>query len=251
MRRSVRSLGRAPLWALVLAVAALVTTTPAPVSAYAVSRTGGDGARDAVTSSGELTLRVPEVAVVREAVEQLTTSVGGRVLAWHPEQESGRLVGTTLSLEVPKARFGAVMTTLSGLGRVEDRQQTSRDLSTDLVDLERDLALQDATVTRLEVLTGRAGTTTDRSAVAQTVATAREAADSTRRSLAETRARARSAHVELALTDGTPRRPQVIEEGPPGSPGRAVVLTVGALLLLLAGGWLWWLSARSAPARTP
>ena len=239
MRRAPRTLA--------LAVAALVL---APTSAYA-ARQSDPG--PAVTSSGELTLRVAHVALVRQAVEQLVTGVDGRVAEAETEAASGRLVGARLSLEVPRERFGAVMTTLAGLGVVEDRQQTAEDLGAQLVELEQELALQDATVTRIEALAQHAGTstgtTTEPGSVAGTITTARASADSTRRALGAARARTRSAHVELRLTDGTPRAPRVVEEDPPSSVGRRVALGLGLLVALAGVGCLGRLSGRSAPAR--
>jgi hypothetical protein len=93
-----------------------------------------------VIQTASLTLSVPrnEFEEVVDRARRLAISSGGFVVESSASQSGGegRLVSGSLVVRIPERRYARVMEQLSGLGRVEGREETGQDVSQEFVDLE-------------------------------------------------------------------------------------------------------------------
>lgn len=93
-----------------------------------------------VIQTASLTLSVPrnEFEEVVDRARVLATSSGGFVVESSASQSGsdGRLVSGSLVVRIPERSYARVMEQLSGLGRVEGREETGQDVSQEFVDLE-------------------------------------------------------------------------------------------------------------------
>jgi len=134
----------------------------ADVGAVAAEETAGDaaeaesgGGQDAVAvaqgssvpsvgprviQTASLALSVPrnEFEKVVDRARLLATSSGGFVVESSASQSGGegRLVSGSLVVRIPEQSYARVMEQLSGLGRVEGREEAGQDVSQEFVDLE-------------------------------------------------------------------------------------------------------------------
>ncbi|MGH3045058.1 MAG: DUF4349 domain-containing protein [Gaiellaceae bacterium] len=93
-----------------------------------------------VIQTASLTLSVPrnEFEKVVDRARVLATSSGGFVVESSASQSGGegRLVSGSLVVRIPERSYARVMEQLSGLGRVEGREEAGQDVSQEFVDLE-------------------------------------------------------------------------------------------------------------------
>ena len=93
-----------------------------------------------VIQTASLTLSVPrnDFEKVVDRARLLATSSGGFVVESSASQsgDERRLVRGTLVLRIPERSYSRVMEQLSGLGRVEGREEAGQDVSQEFVDLE-------------------------------------------------------------------------------------------------------------------
>jgi Domain of unknown function (DUF4349) len=96
--------------------------------------------RPRVIQTASLSLSVPrnEFDKVVDQARLLATSNGGFVVESSASQsgDERRLVTGSLVIRVPEQSYGRVMERLSGLGRVEGREEAGQDVSQEFVDLE-------------------------------------------------------------------------------------------------------------------
>ena len=93
-----------------------------------------------VIQTASLALSVPrnEFEKVVDRARVLATSSGGFVVESSASQSGGegRLVSGSLVVRIPEQSYARVMEQLSGLGRVEGREEAGQDVSQEFVDLE-------------------------------------------------------------------------------------------------------------------
>ena len=93
-----------------------------------------------VIQTASLALSVPrnEFEKVVDRARVLATSSGGFVVESSASQSGGkgRLVSGNLVVRIPEQSYARVMEQLSGLGRVEGREEAGQDVSQEFVDLE-------------------------------------------------------------------------------------------------------------------
>ena len=93
-----------------------------------------------VIQTASLTLSVPrnEFEEVVDRARRLAISSGGFVVESSASQSGseGRLVSGSLVVRIPERSYARVMEQLSGLGRVEGREEMGQDVSQEFVDLE-------------------------------------------------------------------------------------------------------------------
>jgi Domain of unknown function (DUF4349) len=96
--------------------------------------------RPRVIQTASLSLSVPrnEFEQVVDRARVLATSTGGFVVESSASQsgDEQRLVAGSLVIRVPEQSYARVMERLSGLGRVEGREEAGQDVSQEFVDLE-------------------------------------------------------------------------------------------------------------------
>ncbi len=96
--------------------------------------------RPRVIQTASLSLSVPrnEFDKVIDQARLLATSSGGFVVESSASQsgDEARLVTGSLVIRVPEQSYARVMERLSGLGRVEGREEAGQDVSQEFVDLE-------------------------------------------------------------------------------------------------------------------
>jgi hypothetical protein len=145
--------------------AAAEASMDAPVSEGGGEEAGGGGdavavaqdtsvpsVRPRVIQTASLSLSVPrnEFEEVVDRARLLATSSGGFVVESTASQsgDERRLVRGSLVIRVPERSYARVMEQLSGLGRVEGREESGQDVSQEFVDLE-------ARVRHLEAVEGQ------------------------------------------------------------------------------------------------
>lgn len=93
-----------------------------------------------VIQTASLALSVPrnEFEEIVDRARLLATSSGGFVVESSASQSGGdgRLVSGSLVVRIPERSYARVMKQLSGLGRVEGREEAGQDVSQEFVDLE-------------------------------------------------------------------------------------------------------------------
>lgn len=111
----------------------------------------------AVVSTGQLTLRVRQVATARTDVVRLTTAAGGSVADEETTgDDRGGLVDSTLTLRVPTARFAGTMDALARVGDVDQQSRSSQDVTTKVIDNDVRVRAAERSLRQIELLLGRA-----------------------------------------------------------------------------------------------
>jgi hypothetical protein len=113
----------------------------------------------AVIASGSLELTARSVDDVRRRARDVVTTAGGVVADEETDSDShGRARTVDLTFRVPVSRFDHVLDALAGLGRLEHRSQSAKDVTTQVIDLDARVRAQRASVASIERLYARATT---------------------------------------------------------------------------------------------
>ena len=91
----------------------------------------------AIIRTGELSLTAKDLAKVRDDIDALMAAVGGSVGSEKSSHDRhGRLEQSTVVLRVPVERFQAAKTALMKMGRLQTSDETSKDVTTQVIDVE-------------------------------------------------------------------------------------------------------------------
>ena len=140
-------------------------TGPAPVTGAVGDKTplttrrasAVDPLTRAVISTGQVTLHTGRIGRARDEVVRLVTSWNGTVAdEQSTSDDQGRMTHTTMTLRVPTARFSEAMTTLSGLGQVEQMSRKSEDVTTQVIDNNARVRAAERSIRQIERLLSRA-----------------------------------------------------------------------------------------------
>ena len=149
----------------------------APADAGAGSKAGA--ARNAVDlttqqaliKTGAVSLRSDDVGKTRYDVQVLVDEHGGQIADDQTETDkSGKPLRTRMVLRVPVDDFDEVMSSLAGLATLASTTTTSEDVTTQLIDVEARIKVQQASVQRVRQLLTRAQTIRDIMAIEGEVA---------------------------------------------------------------------------------
>jgi hypothetical protein len=90
-----------------------------------------------VIRTGEVTLTAKDLAKVREDIDALLAAVDGTLGSEQSSHDrKGRLERSTLVLRVPVDSFGAAKSALMKMGKLESSDETSKDVTTQVIDVE-------------------------------------------------------------------------------------------------------------------
>ena len=91
----------------------------------------------AVIRTGEVSLTAKDLAKVRDDIDALMAAVGGSVGSEESSHDRhGRLEQSTVVLRVPVERFKAAKTALMKMGKLQTSDETSKDVTTQVIDVE-------------------------------------------------------------------------------------------------------------------
>jgi hypothetical protein len=112
-----------------------------------------------VIATGALRLSTRHLADARQDAFNLVTGLGGHVADEQSQSDGqGRLDRVDLTLRVPSDSFGKALDGLSGLGTVRHREQSTKDVTTQVIDTDARVKAQRASVESIERLLARART---------------------------------------------------------------------------------------------
>jgi len=154
----------------------LPSTSPAQAAPSQQTGSGGSSALPAnwdrkIVRNAQLTLTVGDVEQELAFVRSTTTGVGGQVISSSTSYDGDRQVAT-VGIEVPSEQFDSVMTTLRGsqlVRKVEQETTSSQDVTGQYVDLQAELANDQATLQRFLALQQQATAMTDILAIEQQI----------------------------------------------------------------------------------
>jgi hypothetical protein len=118
-----------------------------------------DAGRD-IIYTGTMTVRVDNVDGAAAQAQTLAAGSGGYV-ATDQRSTSGAKSTATLTLRVPGDKFETVVDQIARLGKPQDRQLSTEDVTAKMVDLNARLKTQQASVDRIRALMNRATTLAD------------------------------------------------------------------------------------------
>jgi hypothetical protein len=124
----------------------------------------------AIVQTGEITVKVTDVAAAAERASALVVAVNGLIAA-DSRDGGGSASKATVVLRVPPESFRRVVDQVAALGTEQSRQLRSEDVTDAVVDLDARIAGQQASVDRIRQLLSRAGSVTDIAAVERELAT--------------------------------------------------------------------------------
>jgi hypothetical protein len=150
-----------------VAMNAMKETFAQPAAAPALSTSlsnSGDDRADAPLESNvdarklirnaNMRIRVDSVAQALARIDSAATAYAGVVAESHATRDpSGRGDGGVV-VRVPASKFGALLADLRTIGKVQDEQMSTDDVSKQYTDLETRIAVKDETVARLRTLLG-------------------------------------------------------------------------------------------------
>jgi len=91
----------------------------------------------AVIRTGEVSLTSKDLARVRADIDALLAAVGGTIGSEQSSNDRhGRLEQSTLVLRVPVERFAATKSALMKMGKLEDSDENSKDVTTQVIDVD-------------------------------------------------------------------------------------------------------------------
>ncbi len=111
-----------------------------------------------VVRTGDLSVRVDDVAAAADAAGRLVTGAGGQVTGDQRSTRTGSVASADLVLRLTPATFDATVDKLAALGTELDRNLSSTDVTDEVVDLDSRLATQRAGVDRVRTLLSGAKT---------------------------------------------------------------------------------------------
>ena len=127
--------------------------------------------QQALIKTGAVSLRSDDVGKTRYDVQVLVDEHGGQIADDQTETDkSGKPLRTRMVLRVPVEDFDEVMSSLAGLATLASTTTTSEDVTTQLIDVEARIKVQQASVQRVRQLLTRAQTIRDIMAIEGEVA---------------------------------------------------------------------------------
>ncbi|HEX6500995.1 MAG TPA: DUF4349 domain-containing protein [Micromonosporaceae bacterium] len=109
----------------------------------------------AVAYTGTITVRVDDVDGAADRIAALAGGSGGYISAETRDSDAGKSTAT-ITVKVPPDKFADVLGAIGGLGKEEQRQVSSEDLTAQVVDVQARLAAQRASVERIRALLAKA-----------------------------------------------------------------------------------------------
>ena len=110
-----------------------------------------------VISHASLTIRTPDVGQAMIRAEGVATGVGGFVSSENTQADrKGKARTSSLVFRVPSSSFEATLRALRALGDLEAESTSRQDVTADVVDVQSRVASAKATISRIQVLLGRA-----------------------------------------------------------------------------------------------
>jgi hypothetical protein len=105
----------------------------------------------AVIRRGEVALVTREVNRARTEIDDLLASLGGYLASEDTfNDRSGRPERSVLVMRVPEPAFDEAMRALAGIGRTERTDRRSKDVTTEVIDVDTRVATQEASLARLQ-----------------------------------------------------------------------------------------------------
>ncbi len=127
--------------------------------------------QQALIKTGAVALRSDDVGKTRYDVQVLVDEHGGQIADDQTETDkSGKPLRTRMVLRVPVEDFDEMMSSLAGLATLASTTTTSEDVTTQLIDVEARIKVQQASVQRVRQLLTRAQTIRDIMAIEGEVA---------------------------------------------------------------------------------
>lgn len=128
---------------------------PAPAPAAAAANRAPVQTR-AVVETGRVELTSPHLDKVRAEIGRLLTTVGGYVDKEETSQDrSGRTEHATVVLRVPAADFATTMDTAERLGRLRSSERSSKDVTTQVIDVDARVRTVRESIERLQKFLSR------------------------------------------------------------------------------------------------
>ena len=126
----------------------------------------------AVIRRGEISILTKELNRARTEIDDLLASVGGYLASEDTVNDrAGRPELSVLVLRVPEPAFDETMSTLAGIGRTERTDRSSKDVTTEVIDVDTRVATQEASLARLQRLLRQARTVEDMIRIESEIAT--------------------------------------------------------------------------------
>jgi hypothetical protein len=126
----------------------------------------------AVIRRGEISILTKELNRARTEIDDLLASVGGYLASEDTlNDRAGRPELSVLVLRVPEPAFDETMSTLAGIGRTERTDRSSKDVTTEVIDIDTRVATQEASLARLQRLLRQADTVEDMIRIESEIAT--------------------------------------------------------------------------------
>ncbi len=231
----------------------------------------------AVISTGQVTLHAEAISRARAEIFRLVASWGGTIADEQTTSDDrGRIVDSTLTLRVPSTRFSEAMAAFAGLGKVQQQDRKSEDVTTKVIDNDARVRAAERSIRQIENLLGRAEKLSDVIAIESDLARRQADLDSLKSQQAYLADQTSQSTINVYLSRSGDVRPVAedargflagLDDGWNAMKGATVVLltVVGAVLpflvvVLLLGVPLWVVvrrrlgagsvSAGSAPARS-
>ncbi len=105
----------------------------------------------AVIRTGTISVVAQDLAAARTEVDGLLARYGGYILNEDTSHDAkGRPQSSTLVLRFPEPDFGTAMTELSKIGRLEGASREAEDVTTEVIDVNTRVSVQEASLNRLE-----------------------------------------------------------------------------------------------------
>ena len=131
--------------------------TDSAVSAYSVGRSAPEVQSRALISTGTVSLSARDVADARFDVQKVVDRFGGEISDERSDTgDDGKLSRVHLVVRVPAADFTRAMDALTGVGHLEYSSSKSRDVTTQVIDVQSRLRVQRRSVNRITELLDRA-----------------------------------------------------------------------------------------------
>ncbi|MFH5805180.1 DUF4349 domain-containing protein [Alienimonas sp. DA493] len=133
------------------------------------------GVQPKIIYTADLTVVVDDFAAAETAIPALVEKFGGYIAGSNVDRSVGDRLRGTWTVRVPVANYNAFLSGAGGLGVVEERDESARDVTAEFVDVEARLAGRRALETRLlELLAERPGELKDVLEIERELARVRE-----------------------------------------------------------------------------